>query len=277
MSHVGDDLGARMRSAWAAELAGRPGRFSLSLLGPDGPVAARDADLAHYAASTVKLALLGALLAAPVDLAAPVAVHADFPSRAGGRFALRQVDDQDDQTWAALGTEVPLGRLAERMVVASGNLAAALVAERVGVPAVQAFLAGAGVDGVCFARLIGDTAAEASGITNTVTAAGLSALLSGLTDGRLLPAEATARARDLLTAQQHRRMIPAGLPPGTWWAGKGGWVPGVKHDVALVRPGTAPAYVLAVCTTAELADDDGEQLVARLSRITWEAWTTWHA
>lgn len=277
MSHVGDDLGTRLRTAWDDELAGRPGRFSLSVLGPDGPVAARDADLAHYAASTVKLALVGTLLAAPVDLTEPVVVHADFPSRAGGRFELRQDDDQDDQTWAALGTAVPLGRLAGRMVVASGNLAAGLVAERLGFAAVAAFLAGAGLDGVRFDRLIGDAAAEAAGFTNTVTAAGLAALLAGLTDGSLLAAGATGQARAWLAAQEHRRMIPAGLPPGTWWAGKGGWVPGVKHDAALVRPGTAPAYVLAVCTTAGLAEDEGEQLVARLSRTTWEAWTTWHA
>ena len=72
-------------------------------------------------------------------------------------------------------------------------------------------------------------------------------------------------------------MISAGLPPGTWSASKGGWVTGVAHDVALVRPGTVPPYVLAICTTTGMDDTDGAALVARLSAVIWEHWTTWHA
>jgi beta-lactamase class A len=71
-------------------------------------------------------------------------------------------------------------------------------------------------------------------------------------------------------------MIPAGLPAGTWSASKGGWTAAVKHDVALVRPAGAPAYVLAICTTTGL-DEAAEQLVARLSAITWGYWMTWRA
>jgi beta-lactamase class A len=51
----------------------------------------------------------------------------------------------------------------------------------------------------------------------------------------------------------------------------------VKHDVALVRPPDAPPYVLAICTTSDLPDAEGEALVARLSAITWEHWARWHA
>jgi beta-lactamase class A len=114
-------------------------------------------------------------------------------------------------------------------------------------------------------------------VTNTVTAAGLAALLAGTTDGSLLGADATATALDLLSRQTHRRMIPAGMPDDTWSASKGGWVPGVAHDVALVRPPVAPPYVLAICTTSGLPDAEGAALVARLSAVTWEHWTRWHA
>jgi beta-lactamase class A len=125
-------------------------------------------------------------------------------------------------------------------------------------------------------RLIGDARAEAGGLTNTVTARGLGLLLCALVTGTLLPAEATHHALELLTRQKHRRMIPAGLPPGTWSASKGGWTAAVRHDVALVRPDDAPAYVLAVCTTTGL-DDAADGLVARLSTVTWEHWSQWHA
>jgi beta-lactamase class A len=72
-------------------------------------------------------------------------------------------------------------------------------------------------------------------------------------------------------------MIPAGLPAGPWSASKGGWVTGVKHDVALVRPPATPPYVLAVCTTTDMGDPDGVDLVARLSAVTWEHWAAWSA
>jgi len=201
-----------------------------------------------------------------------------FPSAVGGRFRLRQEDDQDDETWQYLGSLADLMWLADRMITVSGNLAAGLVMDEIGLPAVRGFLDRAGLgQSIDVNRMIGDHVAEAADVTNTVTAGGLAALLTGITDGSLLGADATRTALDLLSRQTHRRMIPAGLPEGTWSASKGGWVPGLAHDVALVRPPVAPPYVLAICTTSSLPDAEGAALVARLSAITWEHWTRWHA
>jgi beta-lactamase class A len=271
----------QLQQAWDEEVSGLPGRFSI-VLSADGPIAARNADEPHYAASTIKLAALGALLhgleVGDVRAGSAVAVRDRFPSAVGGRFRLRQSDDQDDETWQFLGSLADLMWLADRMITVSGNLAAALVMDEIGLPAVRGFVERAGLGGsVDVNRLIGDHVAEAADVTNTVTADGLARLMAGITDGSLLGTEATATALDLLSRQTHRRMIPAGLPDGTWCASKSGWVPGVKHDVALVRPPDAPPYVLAICTTSGLSDAEGEALVARLSAITWEHWTRWHA
>jgi beta-lactamase class A len=273
--------GERLREAWDAELAGAAGTFSLALLGPSGAVASRDADVPHYAASTIKLAVLAVLLrertAGRPDAFGLVDVHAEFAGVTGGPFPLRQSDDQDDDTWARLGRTADLLWLAERMIVVSGNLATDLVVERLGIGSVQRFLADARLSGpLGFTRLIGDAAAEAAGSTNTVTAAGLASLMTGIADHTLLGAADSERALGFLAAQQHRRMIPAGLPESTWSASKGGWVPGVQHDVALVRPESAPSYTLAVCTTSPLSEPDAERLIARLSTITWEHWIRWH-
>ncbi|MFZ0529056.1 MAG: serine hydrolase, partial [Propionicimonas sp.] len=173
----------RLRAAWDHELRGLQGSFSIDLRSLDGPVVSRDPATVHYAASTIKLAVLGALLrecsaGTPVGLG--TRVQPRFPSAAGGSFALAQGDDQDDETWARLGQEVALTTLAERMIVASGNLATNLILERIGLDTVQAYLAGLGLAGqLRVGRLIGDTAAEALGITNTVTASGLASLMLG--------------------------------------------------------------------------------------------------
>ena len=124
------------------------------------------------------------------------------------------------------------------------------------------------------ARLIGDAAAQDAEVTNSVSASGLATLMATIATGA---DHDSKTAVEILARQTHRDMIPAGLPEGTWSASKGGWVTGVKHDVALVRPHAAPPYVLAACTTADLPDAAGMQLVARLSAVTWEQWSRLHA
>ena len=263
-----------LRAAWDARLDGLEPRVSLQLRSGGVPVAGRAAEAPHYAASTIKLAVLGAWLEA--GRTGALLVHPDFASAVGGRFEVRQADDQDDDTWAAVDSVVAAEALAARMIQASGNLATDLLVEDVGLASVAAFLERSGLGGsISMGRLIGDAAAETAGITNTVTAAGLAELLAGLVDGSLLRPAASAAATTLLAGQQHRNLIPAGLPEGTWTASKSGWVPGVRHDVALVRPGGTPEYVLAACTTG-LGDEQAETLIRDLSRITYEEWTRWH-
>ena len=264
---------------WDREASTVPGKVSAQLRSLDNPVASRHAEAPHYAASTVKIAVFVAALAeiaaGRLHLGQDVEIRAAFPSAAGGSFTLRQADDQDDATWRRLGDRLPVDTLLERVVSESSNIAMNTIVEEIGFDPVRRVAAAACADGMSMNRLIGDERAEAGGRTNTVTASALSQLLGALAAGTLLPASATLRALNLLARQKHRRMIPAGLPMGTWSASKGGWTAAVNHDVALVRPGCAPAYVLAVCTTTGL-DEAAEQLVARISAVTWEHWMKWH-
>ena len=272
-------IATRLERAWDDVVDGLPGVFSLDLRTVDGPVATRDAAASHYPASTIKLPVLMALLrdrtAGVAAALGSVVVHDRFPGAAGGSFRLRQSDDQDDETWGRLGTEVDLLDLADRMITVSSNIATDLIVERIGFDSVQRHLADVGLeDAFRVVRLIGDTAAVDAGMTNAVTASALATLMTGIATGT---DPDSAAALGILARQTHRDMIPAGLPTGTWSASKGGWVTGVKHDVALVRPPAAPEYVLAVCTTSDLPDAEGMKLVARLSAVTWEQWSRWHA
>jgi beta-lactamase class A len=272
-------IATRLERAWDDVIFRLPGRFSLDLWSTDGRVASRDADASHYPASTIKLPVLMALLhdrtAGVPSAQGGVEVHDRFPSATGGAFELSRSDDQDDETWSRLGTEVDLLDLADRMITVSSNIATDLVVERIGFASVRRYLADLGLeDRLRVDRLIGDTAAEDAGITNTVTASALATLMVTVAAGTDVD---SATALGLLARQTHRDMIPAGLPAGTWSASKGGWVTGVKHDVALVRPPAAPEYVLAVCTTVDLPHTKGMELVARLSAVTWEQWSSWHA
>jgi beta-lactamase class A len=252
-------------SVWA----GAPGGHAFLTLEPDRP---------HYAASTMKLPLLVAAHRlherGVLDLDAAVPVHNDFRSAGDGSpFSIRQDDDQDDETWDRLGTDVPLRVLARHSIVYSGNLATDVLLAHVGTTEVAAVLADAG----CSARTrlprgIGDEAARKAGLENVVTAADLALVMSGVATGRLASPATCAAVEDVLAGQQHRDQVPAGLPEDVHVANKTGWVDGVAHDVALVRPVERAPYVIAVCTTADADERTLFALNAAVSAAVWKRW-----
>ena len=249
-------------SVWCGDLAGRP-------------LLARDAGAPHYAASTMKLPLLVAAYRrherGELDLDAPVPVHNRFSSALdGSRFSLTQEDDQDDATWSRLGGQMSLRTLARHAIVHSGNLATNLVLEQVGADEVAAVLRDSGCSpATALPRGIEDAAARESGLDNVVTAADLGLVMAGVASGALAGAGTSRDIEALLAAQEYRDKIPAGLPPGTYVANKTGWVTGVAHDVALVRPEGGAPYTLAVCTTSGLAEVEASRLIAAVSEKIW--------
>ncbi len=259
-----------------------PGAHLSVWLGEPGaePACTRDARHRHYAASTMKLPLLVAAYRlherGELDLDQPVPVHNRFRSVLdGSEFHLDQDDDQDDETWDRVGRSQTLRSLARHATVKSGNLATNLLFEHVGPDEVAAVLADAGCSAATvLPRTIGDAAARTSGIDNLVTAQDLALVMGGVALGRLAAPATCAEVEEVLAAQEHREQVPAGLPPDTYVANKTGWVDGVAHDVALVRPAGRTPYVLALCTTADEQEETLYALHAAVSAAVWERWTT---
>ncbi|HVX54447.1 serine hydrolase [Nocardioides sp.] len=242
--------------------------------GVDGAaVAVREAAVPHYAASLMKVPVAVAAYRLAdrglLDLDTAVPVHAEFASVAGGRFAMDPDNDQDPQTWAALGGELPLRELARRSLTHSGNLAANLVLERTGLAAVADVFAAAGCSSATtVTRGIEDIAAQAAGRDNRITAYDAARLLAGIATRGLASAPACAELEAVLAAQTWRAGIPRGLPAGVAVANKTGWVEGVRHDIALVREPQRPPVVMAILTTG-LDDDAAEQRIAALAGRLW--------
>jgi beta-lactamase class A len=255
------------------------GQLSVWLGGVDGETAlALEDDVAHYAASTMKLPLLVAAYRraerGEIDLDRAVAVRNDFASALDGSpFSLDRADDQDDQTWDRIGSTMTLRELACHCVVRSGNLATNLLLECVGSGEVATVLADAGCSGTtALPRGIEDAAAREGGLDNVVTAHDLALVMCGVADRSLAEERTCADIEQVLARQEHRDKIPAGLPENTYVANKTGWVEGVAHDVALVRPDDRAPYVLAVCTTLDVPEDAANELIAGLSRAVWDRW-----
>lgn len=248
-------------SVWAGPLAGPPA-FT------------HRADEQHYAASTMKLALVVAAFrraeAGEIDLDATVTIHDDFASQVGGgRFQMDRDDDSDLEVWRRSGQQVALRWLCYRAIVRSSNLATNLVLEVVGLDAVAATLEAAGSTRSTVTRGIEDTAARDAALQNIVTAADLAGQLQALAAGTLCSPDGTREILDVLAAQQINDAIPAGLPPGTKVAHKSGWVEGISHDAGIIYPADGPPYVLVVCTTTSLPEQAGLDVIAGAAAASW--------
>lgn len=253
-------------SVWAGTLDG-------------SPVFEFDSLKTHYAASTMKLPVVVAAWRRAVrgelalDQRVPV-VNVFASAADGSPFSIDEADDQDPDTWAALGAEVTVAQLAEHAVIHSGNLATNLLLDVVGLDEVQQVLRRAGCSAsTVVARGIEDLAARAAGISNVVTARDLAVLMAaiGRRDEALGGESVCGPVEAILARQVHRDQIPAGLPHGLTVANKTGWVTGLSHDVALVRPKDRAPFVLAVCTTTEHSEEAAAALVAAIARGYWEA------
>lgn len=228
------------------------------LLGGDGAVlGAEDADRPFYAASTIKLHVLMAVLRGAdrgdLDLAGEVAATRTVMGPDGRPVTL--AGDHLDPSHPAECTPIPVGELAVRMIDRSSNEATnhlvALLGDgdaRAGLAVVGEEIARLGLTATRMERLIGDAPAIARGETNEVSAADLARTAHVLSRGDDLSLTSRELARRALAAQRIRliaAVLRAGVPVGS----KSGTVPGYRHDVAVIgSPGTTVQRVLAVLT-----------------------------
>jgi len=248
--------------------------------GPDGvPLHAQNVNQQHYAASLMKLPVAIAayrlLDRGELDLEEEIAVHDEFESAVlGARFTMDQTQDQDPDTWAALGARLPLGDLVRRSLTHSGNLAANLVLERVGLGEVAGVLDAVGCSPMTeVTRGIEDTPAREAGRDNLVTAHDMGRLLAGLASGRLASSESSAAIEEILRDQRYRDAIPAALPEDVPVGNKTGWVDDVRHDVAIARPEGRDPVVIAILTTG-LDEEESEWRICELARFLWDTLPT---
>jgi beta-lactamase class A len=270
MSGIGSALERAVRDAT------KHGSVSVWMGGLTGePWFAHEAEVEHYACSTIKVPLVLAAYreheAGRVDLGSRVRVHEGFESREpGARFTMSRDEDEDPEPWSRLGDEVALRWLACRSIVRSSNLATNLLVEAIGLAPVTEVLRICGTTHTVMMRGIEDAPSREAGRGNLVTARDLAVLFQSIASSSVASPASLAELRGFLAAQQLNDGIPAGLPPGLRVEHKTGSVQGVAHDVGIVEPTNAAAYVLAVCTTTGLPDADASQLIAGISRAAWQ-------
>ena len=232
--------------------------------------------LRFHAASTMKLPVMIELFQQAHDgkltLDDTVIVTNQFKSLADGSpYTLSADEDSDGETYRAIGKPLALRSLCETMIAASGNLAANVLIERLGVANIKRTLASLDASGMEVLRGVEDQKAFDRGMNNTTDAAALATLLAALGRRRAVSPAASDEMLAILKRQQHNDEIPAGLPPGTIVAHKTGWITRILHDAAIVyapRP-----YVLVVLTRGLDDRAAASRLIADISRVSWQLTT----
>ncbi len=96
-------------------------------------------------------------------------------------------------------------------------------------------------------------------------------LLQELVNGKVVSPKASEEMLALLAAQQISDRLPAWLPEGTRVAHKTGNLEGLVHDVGVVYAPTGP--VVVVVLTEGLGEDQANEFIAKVGRLTYEAFS----
>ncbi len=157
------------------------------------------------------------------------------------------------------GTRVTVDCALRTMIEMSGNSAADLFEERLGLAAVNTQIGALGL------RQSSINEAGAS-----TSAADMALLLGAIGRGEVVSQTASRRMLDLLGAQEQNDRIPVALPLSVAVAHKTGELPGLRHDAAIVF---APSGAYVIATLVQDAPDEAEARAAIIdvSRAAYDA------
>jgi len=228
------------------ELEERSGARAIAVVVFDeetGRAFAYQPDRWFHAASTIKLAILLALVDAVAadrfEWESWLHVRNRFASRVDAEpYRIARDRDADSVVHAEVGKLMRVRDLAERMIVASSNLATNLLLDLLGVRETREALEKLGLQGIDVVRGVEDHRAHEAGIDNRVTADGLLALLRSLQEGRGIGADGAKQMIDVLSRQELQSATRLGLPESVRGrarvANKTGEISTAAHDAGLV-------------------------------------------
>lgn len=233
-------------------------------------IAASKSDQVFYAASTIKLGVMIAVLkrvdSGELSLDTELISKHVFTSRIDGAGDFEFVPDEIDHGMPSVGSTISIRETVRRMIVVSSNEATNMLVEIVGFDAVNEAFDVLGTSSTKMTRMIGDYAAREAGFTHCTTAADLAKIMWAIESGQTASHASTELMLDFLSEQQFP-VIADSLSEQCVWGSKSGWVDYIHHDVAFIKkPGCSTIY-LAVCTGGIWVDQATESIRAVASQL----------
>jgi beta-lactamase class A len=273
---AGSGVVEALRDTLEAVIAGSGAEVGLyyRTLGPSPDSILVAADERMHAASTMKVPVMMRLFLDDQEgirsLDDRLPVVRTFSSIVdGSSFDLPPESDSDTTFYGHVGGEAAIIDMIDRMITWSSNLATNLLIEVTEPTRINTMLRELGADSMNVLRGVEDLKAFRAGLSNTTTARDLGVVMRAVAESDRFTEESRRRMFEILARQHFRAGIPAGLPDGTRVANKTGWITGIQHDAALVMPERGAPYVLVVMVRGHPAEDQGEAMIAELSRLVW--------
>lgn len=237
---------------------------------------AHDEDRWFHAASTIKVPILigvfGAIHRGELRPYSRLHVRNLFHSVVDGvPFRVEYGRDANSEVHRNIGKTMLIRDLARHMIATSSNLATNLLLDYLGVDRVRAELEDLGIaDGIDLRRGVEDERAYEQGISNRITARGLTNLLRAVCEGRIFTQELSRQITEIMHEQEFKGGIPAQLPREARVAHKTGEISTVAHDAGIVYlPDRAP-YVLTVLAEWEPGATKRQPTIASVSYAAYE-------
>lgn len=195
-------------------------------------------------------------------------------------------------------TEVSVRDLITLMIAISDNMATNMLIDAVGMDAVNASMAAAGMVGSVLRRPLNTRRPEFAEVRNSLTPTDAVRALARIARGEGCYADPQLRevALTALQRQQHVDLLPRHLPPHLSLAHKTGSLDGLRHDAGIVLRDSHALGVVAVFTDGfgpscpdlppagaessglrprvECSDEErsAEDLVATIGGVIWQTW-----
>jgi beta-lactamase class A/LysM repeat protein len=203
---------------------------------------------------------------------AQVGLHANevFPSASVNKVAilaeaLRQIEARTIARSPELNADL------SSMIVLSDNDAANRVLDAVGERNVNATMARLGFGKTVLHNYFSYALGPIDPGYNQTTPSDMAGLLTLLATDKLVSPAASQEMRGLLLQAQDASKLRRGLPAEARLAHKSGFYTGVANDAGIIF-GPSGSYVLAVFSQGVADAEQGNELVAGVSRLLYEAW-----
>jgi beta-lactamase class A len=214
------------------------------------------------AASMIKVPVLVALLNAidrgDVDAKTILTMRQDLVGGGSGHLQ-----------WRPVGTKLPLSQVTELMIIISDNTATNMIIDLLGGKAVvNKKLASWGLKRTSISNWLPDLEG-----TNKTSPYDLVYLLARVDRGEILSPASRVRMFQIMERTKTRTLLPQGLPPGTKIAHKTGDIGSMVGDTGVITEVGGGKYIIAVQVQRPHNDRRANELVRKLSGITYNGFT----
>lgn len=235
----------------------------------------RNARTMMHAASTMKVPVMIELFrqadAGTLSLDDSIRIRNRFASIVDGSFYSLTADvDSDSALYDKIGESLPVRELIRRMIVRSSNLATNILIDMAGAESVMKTMRSLGADTIQVRRGVEDLKAYRKGWNNRTNAYDMMVIMRAIAEGTAASPEACAAMIDILSQQEFRHKIPAGLPDSVRVANKTGSITAIDHDAAIVFPPGRKPYVLVVLTKGIADHGRAQQAIEEISRQVYQ-------